>query len=38
MALMDDLGSILLVLGFAREGKGVLGLAVRNLIDPISMK
>lgn len=33
VALVDDLGSVLLVLGLAAEGKLVLGLAVRDLVD-----
>lgn len=34
VALMDDLGGILLVLGFARESELVLGLAIGDLVDP----
>lgn len=33
---MDDLGCILFVLGFTRESKGVLALAIGNLVDPVS--
>ena len=33
MALVDDLGRVLLVLRLAREGKVVLGLAVGDLVD-----
>lgn len=33
VALGDDLGGVLLVLGLARERKGVLRLAVRDLVD-----
>lgn len=34
MAFVDDVGRILLVLGFAGESKLVLGLAIGNLVDP----
>ena len=34
MALVDDLGSILLVLCLAREGEGVLGLSIGDLVNP----
>jgi hypothetical protein len=33
VALEDDLGSVLLGLGLAREGKHVLRLAIRDLVD-----
>lgn len=35
MTFVDDLSGILFVLGLAREGKGILGFAIRNLVDPI---
>ena len=34
MGLVDDLHSILFVLGFSREGELVLGLAIGDLVDP----
>ncbi len=33
MGLLDDLQSVLLVLGLTREGELVLGLAIRDLVD-----
>ena len=38
MALMDDLQCVFLVFGFSREGKGVFGLAIRDLVDPNIIK
>lgn len=35
VSLVDDLGCILFVFGFAGESKGVLALAVGNLVDPV---
>lgn len=34
MTLVDDLGRILFVLGLSGKGKGVLTLAIGNLVDP----
>lgn len=34
VTLVDDLGCILFVFGFAGESKGVLALAIGNLVDP----
>lgn len=34
MALMNDLGSVLFVLGLTREREGVLRLSVGDLVDP----
>ena len=34
MTLVDDLGSVLLVLGLTGEGELVLGLAIGDLVDP----
>lgn len=33
VALVDDLGGVLFVLGLTREGEGVLGLSVGDLVD-----
>lgn len=38
MAFVDNLSGVLLVLGLAREGKGVFGFAIRDFVDPISGK
>jgi hypothetical protein len=35
VAFVDNLGGIFLVLGLAREGKRVLWLSIRDLVDPI---
>jgi hypothetical protein len=34
VALVDDLHGVLLIFGLAREGEGVLGLTIRDLVDP----
>jgi len=34
VALVDNFSGVLLVLRLPREGKGILGLSIRNLIDP----
>lgn len=34
MALVNDLHGVLLVLSLSGEGEGVLGLAIRNFVDP----
>ena len=34
VALVNDLGGVLLVLGLAREREGVFGLSIGNLVDP----
>lgn len=34
VALVDDLHSVLLVFGLAREGEGVLGLSIGDLVNP----
>ena len=38
MGFVDDLHSVLLVLGLAREGELVLGLAIGDLVDPGGVK
>lgn len=35
MAFMNNLHSVLLVLGFSGESKGILGLAVGDLVNPV---
>jgi hypothetical protein len=34
MAFVDDFGRVLLVLGIAVESKSVLGLSIRDLVNP----
>lgn len=34
MAFMNDFGGIFLVLGLAREGKGVFRFTIGNFVDP----
>ena len=34
VGFVDDLHGVLLILGLSREGKGVFGLAIGNLVDP----
>lgn len=37
MAFMNDLSGVLLVFSLSRESKSVLGLSIRNLVDPVRM-
>ena len=38
VTLVDNLSCILFVLGLAGESKGVLALAIGNLVDPVSIR